>query len=205
MQLKKINPSLQKALADAGLQEANTLQSKSYAAIKSGADIIVSAPDGSGKTTAIALHVVQRLASAEGQSPRALIFCEDKAAVQHMADLIRGFALYTDLRIYAVHDKGDIDYDKNQISIGIDVLVGTPTRLNDMFASAGFDVNRLRMFVVDDADALFRNRLDAKIIRISDSISRVQRLFFCAEITEKVTLVADKTMTEPVYFEFDDD
>ncbi len=29
---------------------------------------------------------------------------------------------YTDLSIFGSHDKGDIDYDKNIISMGLDIL-----------------------------------------------------------------------------------
>ena len=57
------------------------------------------------------------------------------------------------------------------------------------------------MLVVDDADILIRNRLDPVIKRISDSISKTQRIFFCNEITEKIDFLADKIMIEPVILE----
>jgi superfamily II DNA/RNA helicase len=49
---------------------------------------------------------------------------------------------HTDLTVYGVHEK-DMEYDKNYIS-GIDVLIGTPAKLNDMFSTAGYNVNRLK-------------------------------------------------------------
>ena len=39
-----------------------------------------------------------------------------------------------------------MDHDKNMISVGVDILIGTPIRMNDMFATAGYDVNQLKMF-----------------------------------------------------------
>jgi superfamily II DNA/RNA helicase len=37
---------------------------------------------------------------------------------------------------------------------GIDVLIGTPNKLSEMFTTAGFNVNRLKMFILDDADPI---------------------------------------------------
>ncbi|KGO90211.1 DEAD/DEAH box helicase [Flavobacterium suncheonense] len=205
MQLKKINPNLQKALIELGLTEANEMQQETFSTIKSGADAVIQSVGGSGKTTTIVLNVIQRLEKAHMVSPRALIIVEDKGKMLEMLEMFSELGKYTDLRVYGTHDKSDMDYDKNQISVGIDVLVGTPNRLNDMFATAGYDVNQLKMFVVDDADVLFKNRMEPKVTRISDSIAKTQRLFFCSAITEKVEIMADKIMIEPLFFEMDEE
>lgn len=205
MFLKKINPGLEKALEEAGLTEPTELQKDSFGTIKSGVDCVLAADASQGKTTAIVINVIQRLEKAFEQSPRALVIVEDKARVLEMLELFKNYGSYTDLRVYGVYEQGDIDYDKNQISVGIDVLVGTPTRLNDMFASAGFDVNRLKMFVVDDTETLLKLRMDSKISRMSNSIAKTQRLFFTDVITERVELLADRLMVEPLFFEMDDE
>ena len=122
-----------------------------------------------------------------------------------MEEIFATLGKYTDLRVYGVYEQGDIDYDKNQISVGIDVLIGTPGRLNDMFATAGYDVNQLKMFIVDDAEVLLKARMDSKITRISNSIAKTQRLFFTDVITERVEILADRLMVEPLFFEFEED
>lgn len=205
MFLKKINPGLEKALEEAGLTEPTELQKDSFGTIKSGVDCVLAADASQGKTTTIVINVIQRLEKSFEQSPRALIIVEDKARVLEMMELFKNYGSFTDLRVYGVYEQGDIDYDKNQISVGIDVLIGTPTRLNDMFASAGFDVNRLKMFVVDDTEALLKLRMEPKISRLSNSIAKTQRLFFTDVITERVELLADKLMVEPLFFEMDDE
>lgn len=205
MLLKKIHPGLSQSLQDAGLTEPNELQAETWSTIKSGADAVISVPDGSGKTTTIVINVIQKLEKAVEQSPRALVIVQDKAKVLEMQELFSRFGTHTNLRVYGVYEQGDIDYDKNQISVGIDVLIGTPTRLNDMFSTAGFDVNRLKMFVVDDAEILLKSRHEPKIARLSNSIAKTQRLFFTDIITERVELLADKLMVEPLFFEAGED
>nr|WP_294778283.1 DEAD/DEAH box helicase [uncultured Flavobacterium sp.] len=204
MNLKKINPNLQKALIENGLTEANEMQQETFSTIKSGADAVIQSPEGTGKTTTIVLNVIQRLEKSVGESTRALILVENKERVLEMEELFLKLGTYHDLSIFGVHDKGDIDYDKNVVSMGLDILIGTPNKINAMFSSAGFNSNTIKMFVVDDADILFRNRMDAVVLRLSQSIEKTQRLFFCSQITERVEALADKVMIEPTFFELEE-
>ena len=205
MKLKKINENLQKALIENGLVEANAMQQETFSTLKSGADCLIVAPKASGKTTTIVINVIQRLAGANEESPRALIVVEDKAKVLAMEELFDKYNRYTKLEVYGVHDKGDMDYDKNYISTGIDVLIGTPSRLNEMFSSAGYNVNRLKMFIIDDTDPILKLRHETKIMRISNSIAKTQRIIFAEQITERIDLLAEKMLIEPFEFDFDEE
>jgi len=205
MKLKKINENLQKALIENGLVEANAMQQETFSTLKSGADCLIIAPKASGKTTTIVINVIQRLAGANEESPRALIVVEDKAKVLAMEELFDKYNRYTKLEVYGVHDKGDMDYDKNYISTGIDVLIGTPNRLSEMFSSAGYNVNRLKMFIIDDTDPMLKLRHETKIMRISNSITKTQRIIFAEQITERIDLLAEKMLIEPFEFDFDEE
>ena len=203
MKLKKINEKLQEALIELGLTNANDLQQETFSTLKSGADCIVISPKGSGKSTTIVLNVIQQLVCEGEESPRALIIVEDKAKVLAMEELFEQLGSKTDLRVYGIHDKGDMEYDKNYISTGIDVLIGTPNRLGDMFTTAGYNVNRLKMFILDDADAILKLRHETKIMRISNSITRTQRLIFSEQLTERIEILAEKMLLEPFLFEIE--
>jgi ATP-dependent RNA helicase RhlE len=205
MKLKKINEKLQEALIENGLTEANALQQETFSTLKSGVDCIIVAPKGSGKSTTIVLNVIQQLAGKNEESPRALIIVEDKAKVLEMEELFEKYGKYNNLEVYGVHDKGDMDYDKNYISTGIDVLIGTPNKLSDMFTTAGYNVNRLKMFILDDANPILKLRHETKIMRISNSIAKTQRIVFAEQLTESIEILTDKMLLEPYLFEIDED
>ncbi|MCV9931009.1 DEAD/DEAH box helicase [Flavobacterium sp. LS1R47] len=205
MKLKKINEKLQEALIENGLTEANALQQETFSTLKSGVDCIIVAPKGSGKSTTIVLNVIQQLAGKNEESPRALIIVEDKAKVLEMEELFEKYGKYNNLEVYGVHDKGDTDYDKNYISTGIDVLIGTPNKLSDMFTTAGYNVNRLKMFILDDADPILKLRHETRIMRISNSIAKTQRIVFTDKLTERIEILTDKMLLEPYLFEIDED
>ena len=205
MNLKKINPLLQQALIESSLIEANALQQETFSTLKSGADCVIISPEKSGKSTTIVLNVIQQLVAEGEESPRALIIVEDKAKVLEMEDLFEKYGKYNELRVYGVHDKGDMEYDKNYISTGIDVLIGTPNKLSDMFTTAGYNVNRLKLFILDDAEPILRLRHETKIMRISNSINKTQRLIFADVMSERIEILAEKMLVEPFWFDMDEE
>lgn len=204
MNLKKINPNLQKALIENGLTEPTEIQADCWSTLKSGADAVVIMPEGEGKSSAIAYTVIQKIEKAEGESTRALIIVRDKEAVLEMVDLFEKFGKYTNLRVIGVNDKTDIDEEKNIISVGMDVLIGTPNKINAMFSGAGFNMNTVKIFVVDDAEEIFKLRQEPIIQRLSMSVEKTQRIFFASELTERVEILADKIMIDPFLFGVED-
>ncbi|QYS88615.1 MULTISPECIES: DEAD/DEAH box helicase [Flavobacterium] len=207
MNLKKINQNLHNALIENGLTEATEVQLDCWGTLKSGADAVVVMNGGEGKSSTIAYTVIQKLEKAIGESTRALIMVKDKESVLQMLDYFEKFGKYSNLRVIGVNDKTDIDEEKNVISAGMDILIGTPNKINAMFSGAGFNMNTIKIFVVDDADILFKQRLEPIVQRLSLSVEKTQRLFFTSQLTERVEILADKIMIDPYLFglEYDDE
>lgn len=204
MNLKKINTTLQQALIENAITEPTELQTDCWGTLKSGADAVVIMPEGEGKSSTIAYTVIQKLEKAVGESTRALIIVNDKEAVLEMVDFFEKFGKYTNLRVIGVNDKTDIDDEKNIISAGMDVLIGTPNKINAMFSGAGFNMNTIKIFVVDDADEIFKLRQEPIIQRLSMSVEKTQRLFFASQLTERIEILADKIMIDPFLFGVED-
>lgn len=203
MNLKKINPNLQQALIENGLTEAPNVIKEAFGTIKSGNDVVLIVEDEIERFQTIAIAVIQRLEKAFMLSPRALVIVEDKPQALEMEVVFKKLAKYTDLRIFMTHDKTDLDEDKNQISVGIDVLIGTPERLSFMFGNAGFDVNQLKMLIINNTDELLRLRHDTRLYRLSESIGKTQRLYVSEQETERLEIFVDKTMLDSYWFEDD--
>lgn len=200
MNLKKINPKLQEALVELGKTEAPQVIKEAFGTIKSGNDVVLIIEDEDEREEAIAISVIQRLEKPYMLSPRALIIVEEKPQALKMEAIFKALARYTKLRIFMTHDKTDLDEDKNQISLGIDVLIGTPERLAFMFGNAGFDVNQLQMFVINKTDDLLKKRLDGRLYRLSESIGKTQRLYVSELETERLEIFVEKTMLDSYWF-----
>lgn len=202
MKLKKINQQLMENLANQGFTEPTLMQKKTFGRIKSGQDFVIFAPSDQGKTLSVVIAALQCTEEPvhDMLSTRVLIVVKDRAEVQNLLDEFERFSYRMDISVYGVHDNSDLDEDKNQLSLGNDILIGTANRLNEMFSSAGFDVNQLKMYIIDDLDVQLRNRLEPRLYRLSESIGKTQRVYFTKDDVEILDNFVDKTMSEDVEF-----
>jgi len=201
MQFKKIHPLLQQALVELVFTEANDLQQDAYSYIKSGADVVLISPKNSGKTLNAVLHTIQKLQQPVGESSRALFLVTSKEEGLAVMECFEKLGKYNQLRVYFSHDKSDMDEDKNLISLGNDVIVSTPTKINDLFATAGFNLNTVRFLVIDDAEIQLKNRWENLYQRLLISIEKTQLLVNANEVTEKLEFFVDKYLKEPIWLE----
>lgn len=200
MKLKKINKNLERALVENDLLEVSSVLKEAFGTIKSGSDVVFKMENELERDELIAVSVIQRLEKPFMESPRALIVVPEKEDALQLFETIELYAKYTGLRIFMCHEKTDLDEDKNLISLGIDVLIGTPERLNLMLSVAGYDVNQLKMFVINDLDELLRKRFDTRLYRLSESIGKTQRLYLSHQETERLETFVDKTMLDSYWF-----
>lgn len=200
MKLKKIHPVLQNNLSQLGFEEPTILQKSTFGRIKSGQDFVLIAPKEEGKTTALIIAALQRAEAPVDDmiSTRVLIVVKDKFEVERLMEEFGRIGDKMNIRVYGVHDYTDLDDDKNQMSLGNDILIGTAERLNLMFSGAGFDVNQLKMYIIDDIDQQLRNRHEPRLYRLSESIGKTQRIYFGKDYVEALDMFVDKTMAEDV-------
>lgn len=179
MPFKKLIEPLKDAIERKGFEEPLPFQKKTISKIKGGANIFGIGPDGCGKTTSLIISVVQKLkGQAFEDAPRALIFVKDKQAALDLAAAFRDFTKQTDLRIYCVYDQLDIDTQRNELYEGSDIVIATTKRLNKVFYMNGIDLNKLQLFIIEDAEFLFRNSSFSEATRVTESLNKCQYLVF---------------------------
>lgn len=166
------NRELSELLKEAGFIEQNSFQKKITEAFKIGSSFIAEGPEGSGKTTSIILNLLDRIKEAGEGSPRAIVVCKnDDEAIALHAKLI-SVAKYKDLTVDLANDKGNMLQQRNDIFDGTEVIIGTPKRIHDLYIQNGFNVGKIRYFILDDALDLFRNGHKIKISRLTESLPK---------------------------------
>lgn len=174
MKLKKLIPELVSGIINAGYdKEPRAIQGLSIPKIKSGADLYIIAPEEAGKTSAIAIGVIQQLKKAIEKAPRAIIMVETKDKAFALEEEIKRLSKGTGLRSFVVFDQGIIQYQKDMIYEGVDIVIGTPQRLNELISTTGIPLTKVRHFIVDDLDTYTLNSY-ALIYRIADNVEKAQ-------------------------------
>ena len=179
MKLKKLHPELVAGMIDQGFdKEPREIQTICIPKIKSGADLLVFAPEGSGKSTTIVIGVIQQLKEAFEEAPRAIIIVDNKEKAFELEAQFQLLGQHTNLRTFTVFDQGSIQFQKDTIYEGLDILIGTPRRINELLSTTGIPCANLKLLVVDDAETIFPNRHHPLVYRISDGSIKIQCLLF---------------------------
>lgn len=195
MAWKKLNQPLLEALEGLDYEGPLPFQKKIIPRIKAGANIYGIAPSGSGKTTALIIGTLQQLESrAYMDAPRALIFVKDNQAAEELEAQFREFTRHTDLRIFSAFEGPDMEKQKIAIYEGMDIVIGTPKRLNRLFLISGIDVNQLKLFIVEDAEFLSKSQDFNNLIELSSHISRSQFLVFASDFHPRLDRLQDLFM-----------
>lgn len=195
MSFKKLNPPLKEAIERLGFESPTAFQKNALPKIKSGADLYCLAPEGSGKTTAMIISVIQKLNSeAIEDSPRALIYVKDKEAALELEQKFKKFTREMDLRIYCAYEEQNIDDQKDAIYYGVDIVIATPKRLGKLFSMTGIHLGQLQLFILEDAEFLSKPGNIDEIVRIPLSISKCQYLVFGEKMVPKMERLQDTFM-----------
>ena len=195
MPFKKLNAPLKEVLESKGFEEPLPFQKKILSKIKSGANLFGIAPEGSGKTTSIIISTIQKLGSeAFEDAPRALIFVKDKEAALELEQKFKEYTRRMDLRVFAAFDEPNMETQKGEIYSGVDIVIATTKRLNQLFLHSGINLSQLQLFIVEDAGFLIRNKAFIDLIRIPESINKCQYLVFSDKYDAKIEKLKESFM-----------
>ncbi len=197
MNLKKLTPELVTALKEANFaDEPKPIQSKSVPQIKSGADLFIVSPEGSGKTTAIVIGVIQRLKAQFEVAPRAIIMVATKEKVFEFEKQFDLLSKHTDLITFGVFDQGDMQYHKDMLFEGLDVLIGTPKRLNELAKVNAIRLTQCKMFVVDDVDSFRQDKYD-QIYMMAERFSKSQLIMVANSWNKNFPKLSERILKSP--------
>jgi len=201
-----LKPEVMEGIRQAGFIDCTPIQAQTLPIALAGRDVAGQAQTGTGKTAAFLVALYQALltrpaaANRSSTSIRALIVAPTRElAVQiHRDALVLG--AHTGLKHMVVF--GGIDYEKQrqQLSAGCDVLIGTPGRLIDYFKQHVFDLKSAQVLVLDEADRMFDLGFIADIryiLRRLPPPGRRQSMLFSATLSHRVLELAYEHMNNP--------
>jgi ATP-dependent RNA helicase RhlE len=201
-ELELIEP-LQRAIRAKNYTTPTPIQAKAIPHLLQGRDLLGTAQTGTGKTAAFALPILQRLAAspraAGGRACRALVLTPTRELA---AQIEASFADYgRHLRLSRAVIFGGVGQGP-QVKVmarGVDILIATPGRLLDLMTQGFVRLDRLEIFVLDEADRMLDMGFIHDVRKIVRALpGRRQSLFFSATMPTEVAKLADSLLTDPI-------
>jgi superfamily II DNA/RNA helicase len=191
--------TLVRALADGGILEPFPVQAACVPDALAGRDVSGKAPTGSGKTLAFGLPLLARVGRADRQRPKALILAPTRELAEQIKRELHPLGQRLQREVLAVY--GGVAYgpQKSALRRGVDVLVATPGRLEDLIEQKSVDLGEVAIAVIDEADRMADMGFMPAVRRILDRTSRDrQTLLFSATLDGDVAVLSRDYQREPV-------
>lgn len=189
---------LKDSLEKQGISKPTPIQQAAYAPILQGKDIIAQSRTGSGKTLAFGLPAFARLDKPKPGKPRFLVLTPTRELTQQVADVFEANFKPLGYKILAITGGSSYRFQISNLNRGVDVVVATPGRLNDLLQQKALDLTAVEILVLDEMDEMLDFGFAEDILRIRDCIGKkVQTLLFSATFPPKVTRMAKQMVTQP--------
>jgi ATP-dependent RNA helicase DeaD len=194
-----LHPKLVQALIERGYTTPTDVQAQVIPLMLEGTDIIAQSQTGSGKTAAFALPILQNLMYGTNMgSVQALVLAPTRELAIQVADAINQYGINMQVDVMAVYGGQNYTTSKRRIKKGIDVIVGTPGRLQDLMRQKILDLSGVRTVVLDEADEMLSMGFIEDIENIlSQTPEKRQTTLFSATMPKAIRRLADRYMIVP--------
>ena len=167
-----------------------------------GHDVLGRARTGSGKTLAFAIPMVTRLSTSgtrrQKGRPRALVLVPTRELAQQVHDALRPLAEPMGQRTTTVVGGVSQGAQVTALRRGVDVLVATPGRLEDLMRQGHLRLDAVEITTLDEADHMADLGFLPAVRRLLDATpARSQRLLFSATLDGDVDVLVRRYLDDP--------
>jgi len=189
-------------LSSHDIVEPFPIQSATIPDVLSGRDVSGRAPTGSGKTLAFGLPILAKVGIAEPNRPQALILAPTRELAAQIRLDLAPYGKATNRQVFAVFGGVRYTQQKEFLRRGIDVLVATPGRLEDLMDQGVVDLSDVGIVTIDEADRMADMGFLPDVRRILDKTrSDRQTLLFSATLDGAVGVLIRNYQSDPVTHE----
>jgi len=194
-----LEPELLRAVTEKGYDTPTPIQAKAIPAVLSGRDVLAGAQTGTGKTAGFVLPVLQKLGTATGRLPRALVLSPTRELTAQIADNAKAYGRYKNLRSLVIFGGVSERPQIEGLRRGCDLLIATPGRLLDLVEQGYADLSEVRCLVLDEADRMLDMGFIHAIKRIIKLLpAERQNLMFSATYSDDIRELAARILRNPI-------
>ncbi len=203
--LNLIDPLL-RAVREAGYDTPTPIQAQAIPHVLEGKDLIGCAQTGTGKTAAFALPILQHLNQRPSQGKprpiRVLVLSPTRELASQIEENFGDYGRYLPFKHTVIFGGVGQHPQVQALKRGIDILVATPGRLLDLMGQGHVRLDRVEIFVLDEADRM----LDMGFINDVRKVIKVlpkqrQTLLFSATMPQAIQELSRQILIDPIMVE----
>ncbi len=192
-----LTDEVRRAIDELGFVEPTPVQVATYGPAVRGADLVVQARTGTGKTAAFGIPLVDRLVRPEGGAQVLILAPTRELALQSAREIGR-IGMHKGIRTAAVYGGAPMERQVRELQEGAQIVSGTPGRVLDHLKRGTLDANGIRILILDEADEMlsmgFAKELNAIVALLP---TKRQTMLFSATIDDAVERMSQRMLKDP--------
>jgi ATP-dependent RNA helicase RhlE len=198
----KLQDQILKNLETSGYATPTPIQAQAIPVLLEGGDLLGIAQTGTGKTAAFTLPMLQRLSgrnfSLTPTEPRALILAPTRELATQIKESLDKYGDGLKLKYAVIFGGVGQGAQVAALRSGLDILVATPGRLLDLMNQGHVRLNKVEIFVLDEADRMLDMGFINDIRKIVPKLpAKKQTLLFSATMPKEIAHLAASILHNP--------
>ncbi|UJR25523.1 hypothetical protein I4U23_006869 [Adineta vaga] len=196
-------PEIMNEIAKQGFMEPSPIQCQAWPVALQGHDFIGIAQTGTGKTLAFLLPALihidnQPTPKIAFHGPKALILSPTRELAIQIHQEVQKYS-YRGIRSAVIYGGSSRKNQIYQCETGVEIIIATPGRLNDLVMSNVIDLRSVTYLVLDEADRMLDMGFEPQIVKILlDIRPDRQTVMTSATWPEEVRRIATRYMRNPI-------
>jgi len=196
--LMKLKEDLLRGIYAYGFEKPSAIQQRGILPVIQKRDTIAQAQSGTGKTATFSIAALQRLDPNESQC-QVLVLAPTRELAQQIHKVMKSLGTYLDVTTRACVGGTAVREDIQQLASGVQIVVGTPGRVNDMINRGALRLKALKLFCLDEADEMLSRGFKEQIYDCFQYLpSEVQVALFSATMPNEILQLTERFMRNPV-------
>lgn len=193
-----LKPAIVRGIFGYGYESPSAIQQRAILPITEARDVLAQAQSGTGKTATFTISALQRIDENE-KATQALILAPTRELALQIQNVITHIGLYLNVTVHASIGGTSMKDDIEAFRSGVQIVVGTPGRVYDMIERRFFRTDKVKMFILDEADEMLSSGFKEQIYNIFRLLPETtQVVLLSATMPQDVLEVTTKFMNNPV-------
>lgn len=193
-----LKPNIVRGIFGYGYESPSAIQQRAILPITEGRDVLAQAQSGTGKTATFTISALQRI-DENLKATQALILAPTRELALQIQNVITHIGLYLNVTVHASIGGTSMKDDIEAFKSGVQIVVGTPGRVFDMIERRFFRTDKVKMFIMDEADEMLSSGFKEQIYNIFRLLPETtQVVLLSATMPQDVLEVTTKFMNNPV-------
>jgi translation initiation factor 4A len=181
-----------------GFEKPSAIQQRAIVPCCQQKDVIAQAQSGTGKTATFAVAILQQIDTSLKQC-QALVLAPTRELAQQIQKVIVALGDYLQVQVHACIGGTNVREDQRRLDVGTHVIVGTPGRVNDMIERRSLRTDKIKLFVLDEADEMLSRGFKDQIYDVFKYMPQnIQVILLSATMPTEVLEVTKRFMRDPV-------